>query len=139
METLPARWALTLKCMALAVLPFLLGIQAIANHRAFSAANNPLLGVETPRQRIHIRYTQNTLEQFILFFITLMTAAIYLDTGELMRLIPLLTAFFIFFRLLFWIGYLNHWKYRAPGMVGTGFSYIPLLFYTAYRVLSDLF
>lgn len=137
MDTIVARWQLALKCNLIALLPFILGIQAIANHRAFKAANNPLLGLESERQRIHIRYTQNTLEQFLIFFVVTMTSVIYLDTGERMRLLPIATGSFVFFRILFWAGYLKHWSYRAPGMVGTGFSYIPLLFYTLYWVITE--
>src|SRR4051794_1343285 len=46
---------------------FATGIDAVAHERLQSRAFDPLIGYETRRLRINLRYLQNTLEQLIIF------------------------------------------------------------------------
>lgn len=138
MDAVIDRLVLALKWDLLPLLALVFGIFAVASKRAFTKANNPLIGVETARHRVHIRYLQNTLEQVVVYVLTTLIASIYLESGLAIRWIPISAISFFFFRMLFWAGYLKGWRYRAPGMVGTGFSYLPLLTYTLYCGICEL-
>ncbi|MDC0675700.1 MAPEG family protein [Nannocystis radixulma] len=138
-DTLADRMAVALRCAGVAALTLFAGIQAVASQRGNSAAIDPIAGAgREPRvMQIHARYTQNTLEQLVLFVIVLGALSTYLDAGS-MHLLPILTAVFILGRIAFWVGYLRDPLFRSPGMaiafVINGLS----LIYIAYRTLRLL-
>lgn len=139
-ETQVDRLVVALRCAGVAALPLLAGIHAIASQRGKSEAIDPLAGAGTESRalQVHIRYTQNTLEQLVLFVIVLLALSTYLD-GESIRLLPVLTGAFVVGRVLFWVGYLIHPLYRSPGVV-FGFLINGLsLIYILYRTLRLVF
>ncbi|HAX89473.1 MAG TPA: hypothetical protein DCY91_25255 [Cyanobacteria bacterium UBA11370] len=110
------------------------GFLSVGNARFLSHAINPLAGAESERMRVHLRYLSNTLEQVVLFFITNLILATFLDTNSI-KLIPILVTLFILGRIAFWIGYLKNPLYRAFGMGVTAYPTAIVLFYDTYRVL----
>jgi hypothetical protein len=121
METLLARLIFALKCCCIAILfCFLSGIEAVAHERLRSPAIDPLLGYETRRMRVNLRYLQNTLEQLVLFVPGLFGLAAYSPDGASMRAVVASVVVWIVARIAFWIGYHRSSAQRgfgAPGMM----------------------
>jgi len=86
MNSLGERTLFTLKCFCLAVLFCLVtGVEAVAHERLSSPAFDPLIGFETRRLRVNLRYLQNTLEQTVVFAAALFGLAAYSPDGAAMR------------------------------------------------------
>lgn len=118
-----------LQCCAVAALMTLVaGIEAIAHERLFTAAIDPLAGVETPRMRVNFRYLQNTLEQFVVFAAGLLALSAFAGA----KLLVIVTIVWIFARWAFWIGYHKSPLLRGIGAPGMLQSMVVLL-YVAYR------
>lgn len=129
MDSLGARLLLTLKCCCVAVLFSLVtGIEAVAHERLTSPAFDPLAGFETRRLRVNQRYLQNTLEQFIVFAVSLFGLAAYSPNGSAMRAVVATTVVWIVARAAFWIGYHRSAALRGLGAPGMGLSMIVLLY-----------
>lgn len=139
-ETPADRMMVALRCAGVAALTLFAGIQAIAGERGKSEAIDPIAGAgrESRVLQIHARYTQNTLEQLVLFTIVLGALSTYLDAGSI-HLLPILTAAFILGRILFWIGYLRDPMLRSPGMAIAFMINGVSLIYIAYRTVGLLF
>jgi hypothetical protein len=138
MESVEARMLVALKCVAFATLfCFVAGIESVAHERLQSNAFDPLLGHETKRLRINLRYLQNTLEQLILFAVGLFGLAAYLDSGSAMRIVVALTIVWILNRFAFWIGY-----HRSAAMRGLGAPSmligLVMLLYVVARIGGDI-
>ena len=121
METVLARLIFALKCSCVAILfCFVTGIEAVAHERLRSPAIDPLLGYETRRLRVNLRYLQNTLEQLVVFVPGLFGLAYYASDGAAMRRVVAATVVWIVARIAFWIGY-HHCSasrgFGAPGMI----------------------
>jgi hypothetical protein len=133
-----ARMLVALKCVALATLFCLVaGVEAVAHERLQSNAFDPLAGHETKRLRVNLRYLQNTLEQIVIFAVGLFGLALYLDSGESMRIVEATTIIWVLNRYAFWIGY--HWSaaMRGLGAPSMALSLIMLLYVTA-RIGGDI-
>lgn len=121
METALARLIFALKCNCLAILfCFVTGIEAVAHERLRSPAIDPLLGYETRRLRVNLRYLQNTLEQLVVFVPGLFGLAVYAPDGAAMRRVVAATVVWIAARFAFWIGYHRSSASRgfgAPGVI----------------------
>lgn len=127
-----ARLIFAINCICIAVLfCFFMGIEAVSHERLFSKAINPLLGVESTRLKINLRYLQHTLEQLILFIPGLLALSCYCDTGYSMRAVVATTAVWIVSRFVFWIGYHISPNYRAPGLVSMAIGVLVLLYVCA--------
>jgi hypothetical protein len=124
-----------LACSAIAgLLTLVLGVEAIAHERLFTAAINPLAGVETHRMRVNFRYLSNTVEQFIVFAAGLLALAAYASS----RLLVIVTIVWVLARWAFWIGYHRSPLLRGLGAPGMMQSMIVLL-YVAYRWTGDAY
>lgn len=138
MEDVGARMLVALKCLAIATLFCLVaGVEAVAHERLQSPAFDPLVGHETRRLHVNLRYLQNTLEQLIVLAAALFGLAAYLDTGESMRAVVATAIVWIASRFAFWIGYHRSAAMRgvgAPGMMAT----LIALLYVAWRVGDEL-
>jgi hypothetical protein len=121
-----SRVAYTLQANALAVLPLLIAVMVVGNDRFLSAAIDPTLGKESLATQINGRVADNTLQQFVLFFVATMALSTNLQT-ETMRLIPAAALVFVVARAAFWIGYRIHPLYRAFGMAATGYLNLGLV------------
>ena len=125
------RLAFALQANAFAALPLLVGVMAVGNNRFFSEAIDPTLQKEDLATQINGRVADNTLQQFVLFFVA--TTALTADT---MRIIPAAAIMFIVARAAFWIGYRIQPLYRAPGMAATGYLNVGLLGFALWKALA---
>lgn len=138
MDGLGERMLVALKCLAAATLfSFVTGIESVAHERLQSAAFDPLVGVETKRLRVNLRYLQNTLEQLIIFGVALFGLAAYLASGSSMRALPAVTVIWILNRYTFWIGYHRSAAMRGLGAPSMAVGLIMLLYVVA-RIGNDL-
>lgn len=127
-----ARLIFSLKCICLAtLLAFLTGLEAVSHERLVSPAFDPLLGAETRRLKINLRYLQNTLEQWVLFVPGLLALAVYCDTGQSMRAVIAASIVWTLARIIFWVGYHQGAQHRIAGLVGTAQSMLILLYVSA--------
>ena len=138
METVGPRMLVALKCFVIATLFCLVaGVEAVAHERLQSPAFDPLLGDDTRRLRVNLRYLQNTLEQTIVLGVALFGLAAYLDSGESMRAVIATAVVWIASRFAFWIGYHRSAAMRgigAPGMMATMIA----ILYVAWRIGDEL-
>jgi hypothetical protein len=114
-------------CAAAALLTLVAGIEAIAHERLFTAAIDPLAGVETHRMRVNFRYLQNTLEQFVVFAAGLLALSAFAGA----KILVIVTIVWVLARWAFWIGYHKSPLLRGIGAPGMLQSMIVLL-YAAY-------
>jgi uncharacterized MAPEG superfamily protein len=132
MDSLGARMAFALKCVCVAILFCLAtGIEAVAHERLRSPAFDPLLGHETRRLRVNLRYLQNTLEQSILFAAGLFGLAAYSPGGAAMRAVEATAIVWVLARFAFWIGYHRSAALRGAGAPGMALNLIVLLYVCA--------
>jgi len=125
----------TLQANAFAALPLLIAVMMVGNDRFFSEAIDPTLGKETLSTQINGRVADNTLQQFVLFFVSTMALSINLQ-AQAMRLIPAAAIVFVVARAAFWIGYRIHPLYRAFGMAGTGYLNLGLVGLALWKVVA---
>ncbi len=111
----------------------LIGIMMIANFRFFTASIDPLSGQDDRVLRIWRRYTQNTLEQAVLF--ALGAAAYATVTYQYwLKAIPIIAVLFALGRGLFVIGYLIRPTLRAAGFAMTFYPIVGLYALSAYML-----
>ena len=138
MDSVGARMIVALKCLVVATLFCLVaGVEAVAHERLQSNAFDPLLGHETRRMRVNLRYLQNTLEQTFVFGVGLFGLAYYLDSDSAMRSVVAATIIWIVNRFAFWIGYHQSAAMRGLGAPSMALSLIMLLYVTA-RIGNDI-
>jgi hypothetical protein len=130
-----SRLAYALQANAFAVLPLLVSVIVVGNDRFFSAAIDPTLGKETLATIVNGRVADNTLQQFVLFFVATLALSAKL-TPEAMRLIPAAALVFVAARIAFWIGYRIHPLYRAFGMAATGYLNIGLIGFALWKAFA---
>jgi hypothetical protein len=132
MDSLADRLLFAFKCWCFAVLfCFATGIEAVAHERLQSPAFDPLLGYETRRMRVNLRYLQNTLEQLVIFTAGLFGLAAYSNGGGAMRAVEATAVVWIVFRFAFWIGYHRSAVMRGIGAAGVALSLIVLIYVVA--------
>jgi hypothetical protein len=138
MDMVADRLIFAFKCWCFAVLfCFATGIDAVAHERLQSPGFAPLIGYETKRLRVNLRYLQNTLEQLIVFTAGLFGLALYSDGGDGMRAVEATAVVWILFRFAFWIGYHRSATMRSLGAAGVALSLV-LLIYVVARISFDL-
>lgn len=125
------------RCLVFPMLTMFAGIVTVANSRFFSQAINPLINAETDRQKVHIKYLNNTHEQLFLFTFTTIVLSTFLE-GESIRFIPILCLIFTIARIIFWVGYLQAPVKRGLGMIITEIAVFAPLIYTVYLVIKEL-
>ena len=129
------RLAFALQANAFAALPLLIAVMAVGNSRFLSEAIDPTLHKESLAMQIDGRVVDNTLQQFVLFFVA--TAALSVNlTSDTMRLIPAAAIVFVFARIAFWVGYRIHPLYRAFGMAATGYLNAGLLAFALWMAFA---
>jgi hypothetical protein len=133
MESVGDRLLFAFKWWCFAVLFCLAtGIDAVAHERLQSPAFDPLIGYETKRLRVNLRYLQNTLEQLVLFTAGLFGLALYTNGGDDMRAVEATAIVWIIFRFAFWIGYHRSAAMRGLGAAGVALSLIILVYVVAH-------
>lgn len=111
-----ARLFLATRWLVVAMLPYAATCLFIAGARFLEGSHDPTVGAESERLKIHCRVMQNTLEQLVWFGVCLFAIAPMLEPAQA-RLIPIVSVFFVFARLVYWWGYLRKATLaRAPGV-----------------------
>jgi len=127
------RLRVAIQCSAVAALfSVVAGVEAVAHERLFTAAIDPLAGVETKRMRVNFRYLSNTLEQYVVFAAGLLALSLYASG----KILVIVTVVWVLARWAFWIGYHKSPLLRGIGAPGMMQSMIVLL-YVAYRFGND--
>lgn len=121
-------------CAVAALMALVAGVEAVAHERLFTAAIDPLAGVETKRMRVNFRYLSNTLEQYVVFAAGTLALSLYVSAKTLV----IVTIVWVLARWAFWIGYHKSPLMRGVGAPGMMQSMIVLL-YVAYRFGSDAY
>ena len=133
-HSLTDRIVWTLRHQVLGALTVVWCLIHVSVNRALSAAINPLSGHEASVEKAN-RILSNTLEQFVLNAVNQLILSTYLSESNL-RLIPLLTAYFVIGRIAFWIGYQIAPKYRALGYTLTFWPSLVITGLNAYFLLT---
>lgn len=82
------------------------------------------------RLDIHIRFVRDTAYSLLLFIVMLGNLALYLE-GDFLRLIPVLTSWFIVARLYYWAAYLINPLHRIFGATAT---MAPIMFFLLWSL-----
>ncbi|KAL5460487.1 hypothetical protein EMCRGX_G033938 [Ephydatia muelleri] len=130
--------AYTFRCAFLAAMCLLVLIFAVVIKRGALGAINPLGGKEHLIQ-VDKNVLTNTVEQFLVYLVSVMALATYLDTPEQLKLIPLYTTAFIVGRILFRIGYGLSPGYRTVGMTINFASSVYIIGFTLYLMYTKGF
>ena len=127
------RLRVAVQCCAVAALfSVVAGVEAVAHERLFTAAIDPLAGVETKRMRVNFRFLSNTVEQYVVFAAGLLALSLYASA----KILVIVTIVWVLARWAFWIGYHRSPLLRGVGAPGMLQSMIVLL-YVAYRFGTD--
>ena len=129
------RLVFTIRCEFFSALMLFLGICTVGNIRFFTDAIDG--SRNNKKVEIHLRYLQNTLDQFILLFTGHLILCSYL-TEHQMKLIPILVMLFIIGRITFWIGYLKTPTARAFGFGTTSYPTVAVFVYDLYHLISSV-
>ena len=127
------RLRVAVQCCAVAALfSVVAGVEAVAHERLFTAAIDPLAGVETKRMRVNFRFLSNTVEQYVVFAAGLLALSLYASA----KILVIVTIVWVLARWAFWIGYHRSPLLRGVGAPGMLQSMIVLL-YVVYRFGTD--
>jgi hypothetical protein len=127
------RLRVAIQCCAVAALFSVVArVEAVAHERLFTAAIDPLAGVETKRMRVNFRFLSNTVEQYVVFAAGLLALWLYASA----KILVIVTIVWVLARWAFWIGYHRSPLLRGVGAPGMLQSMIVLL-YVAYRFGTD--
>ena len=119
-------------CAVAALFSVVAGVEAVAHERLFTAAIDPLAGVETKRMRVNFRFLSNTVEQYVVFAAGLLALSLYASA----KILVIVTIVWVLARWAFWIGYHRSPLLRGVGAPGMLQSMIVLL-YVVYRFGAD--
>jgi len=133
-HSLTDRIVWTLRHQVFGVLTVVWSLLHVMICRAGSTAINPLSGHESVVERAN-KILTNTLEQFVVNAINQLILSTYLSETNL-RVIPLLSAYFLIGRITFWIGYQIAPKYREFGFVLTFLPTLTISCLNAYFLLT---
>ena len=127
--SMSAKIAYTFRCAFFAVITLMVLILATAIKRDWTGALNPLAGKEYLVQ-VDKNVLTNTVEQFLVYLVSIVALATYVDTPTQLKLIPLYTTAFIVGRVLFRIGYGINPGYRSTGMMVNASSTVYIIGFT---------
>ena len=130
----------TVRCIVLALIPMMIFNAMVRVKRLHFGAEDPLCGRDHFLQ-LEKNVLGNTMEQFAVFCICAIALAIFTDTPEQMKFVPLYTAAFIIGRVLFRIGYgfQTSTVYRGLGMTMNFGSNYCVLAYILYQMCTEGF
>lgn len=98
------RMVYTMRWQIFALLPVVFLIHKIATTRLHTKAIDPVKGNSEHVVNIYQKILQNTLEQFILHLIGVLSLSSYL-TANTMKLVPFFVTSFVIGRVMFYLGY----------------------------------
>ena len=135
MSTMIERLIFTIRCELFPLIMLLLAICTVGNIRFFTDAIDG--SRNNKNVEIHLRYLQNTLEQFVLLLVGHLVLCTYL-TEHQMKIIPILVTLFIIGRTAFWYGYLKSPTGRAFGFGTTAYPTVIVLGYDLYCLINSI-
>ncbi len=136
-DSLSDRLLFTWQCCLFASMPLAGGVVAVLARKLLRP--NTLDGdpvADGSRLDIHIRFVRDTGPQLLLFVIALFNTAIYLH-GIMASFIPVMTSWFIFARLFYWIAYIFNPSQRIFGSVATMAPTLFMLFWSASNLIAN--
>ncbi|XP_062897768.1 transmembrane protein 79-like [Mobula hypostoma] len=122
MPDLGARLIYTLRCSIFATVPILMGIIVYGLARLCSSSIDPF-DKQKEEVEIHLRFFTDSVHLFLLFLVNLLVLSTYLP-HEVLKLLPLLTAFFALARLIYWLTFAISSTFRG---FGYGLTFFPIL------------
>jgi uncharacterized membrane protein YecN with MAPEG domain len=128
----------TVQCLFISSLPMLANIHYIGDKRFNSKAIDPVRGGGEDVVDVPNRILRNTVEQFLVHAVALLTLSTFLDEASL-KAIPILSGIFVLYRLLFWWGYMKSPLNRTVGMAGTFCPTILVYIYCLYCIVRTTF
>ena len=130
-DTAAERLAYALPWAVVAILPYFVMVAAVGNARFLSEAIDPTLGKEDQKTVVNGRVADNTLQQFLLFFVGMLGLAVTLPI-ERLGIVAAVAITFVIFRIIFWVGYRIHPLYRAPGFSSVAYMNLGMLLATLW-------
>ncbi len=124
----------TLKWMVVSVLSVVIWFLAVAFSRLSEWYLNGRLPDTGSKTEIKRRYLQNTMEQFMIFFVV-MLGFTTISPQEALVIVPVQAVMFLIARIFFLNGYLKKPEYRG---LWSGISHVNLLimFYVIFKVIT---
>ncbi|KAH9523754.1 hypothetical protein Btru_040832 [Bulinus truncatus] len=132
------RLVYTLRLQSFSCLTVIAGIADVVVTRFNTTAIDPINGRGEHHVAVSVRYLTNTLEQFIVSFVGQLILTTYLTEPQ-MKSIPILVAFFVTGRVMFYVGYRENYLKRAAGFTVTSVPSLALWVVVMFYVISDLF
>ncbi|VDI64252.1 Hypothetical predicted protein [Mytilus galloprovincialis] len=136
-STTADRLVFTFRCLFVSSFSIIFGIHTVGSVRGSTKAIDPVNGGGESLVEVPNRILRNTVEQFFLHMIALLTLSSFLDEGS-MKAIPILTFIFILGRILFYFGYTYDPIYRGLGFASTFLPTIATYLYCSFRILQTL-
>ncbi|KAK0066314.1 uncharacterized protein LOC106076842 [Biomphalaria glabrata] len=131
------RLVYTLRLQSFSCLTVIAGIADVSLTRFQTTAIDPINGRGEHHVALSVRYLSNTLEQFVVSFVGQVILATYLTEPQ-MKNIPILVAFFVAGRLMYYIGYRSSYLQRAPGFAVTAIPSLVVWVCVMLYVISDV-
>lgn len=133
---LGTRLAFTLRCQLPMVVMLVYTIGRVSFERGIKRkALNPLAGNENLVQ-LYKNCLNNTLEQFVVASFLMLVVTTYLDSPDMIKIIPIFSFTFVIGRILFIVGYSISYRHRGFGMFVNFGSTGTLLGFTVYLLFS---
>ncbi len=135
METLSDKMRFAWENCLFAALPLLGGMCAVALRkflRPVTLDGDAVL--DGSRLDIHIRFVKDTTQNLLVFIVMLLNLAPWLQ-GDFLRLLPVLTSWFILARLFYWWAYIISPPHRIFGSTAT---LVPTLFFFIWSLVRVL-
>ena len=101
-------------------------LAAIGNARFLSEAIDPTLSKESEQMIVDGRVADNTLQQFVLFLVGMLTLSVSLPIARL-NIVAAVSITFVIVRIAFWIGYRIKPVHRAFGFASTAYMNLGML------------
>lgn len=111
-----------------------LGVLVVVILKLFSGELNPLIGKENTAHKNHTHYVQNTIDNLLLLFFTVVMLSIYMPAKN-MAIIPTVCIIFAIGRLFYWFGLCQGTIHSYFGRLMTIFTNIAPLMYLTVRIL----
>lgn len=137
LKTSVDRLIYTIQWLMVSALAIHAGIHGVGSVRASTSAIDPLEGNAENLVEVPNKILRNTMEQFILHAVGLITLSTYL-TETNMKCIPILVLIFLIGRLCFWYayGYSMQAMNRAFGFATTYLPTVGVYLYCLYRFMD---
>ena len=122
----------TWQCILFAAIPLAAGQLAVMARKLLQPSSLDGESMQDgSRLDIHTRFVRDTMVHLLLFIVVLFNVAPLLE-GDFLRLMPVLTSWFIFTRIFYWFAYLISPPHR---IFGTAATMAPNIFFLVFCML----